>query len=101
MNNLELIKVVSMEPSFQGEPTPEVLKGFQVLLYRHPEQDTVSLTLDFFTNTLLVSPTMPADRADACIESILVGLRFGYVAAGYKKEGDMWVPQPEHFQSKQ
>ncbi len=90
-----------MEPSFQGVSTPEVLKGFQVLLYRHPEEDMVSLTLDFFTNTLLVSPKMPADHADACIESILVGLRFGHVAAGYKKEGDMWVPQSEHFRSDQ
>ncbi|OGJ57407.1 hypothetical protein A2881_02755 [Candidatus Peribacteria bacterium RIFCSPHIGHO2_01_FULL_55_13] len=100
MSKPELLKVVSMEPTYNGRPTPEVLRYFQVLLYGNPD-GSVSLTLDFCAGTLLVSPKMPPDRAQDCIQSILLGIRFGHVAAGYKKDGDMWVPQSEHFQTNQ
>lgn len=100
MSNPELLKIVSMEPAYQGLPTPEVLRCFQILVFGHPDR-RVSLHVDFCTQTLLVSPKMPGERVSDCIESILVGLRFGHVAAGYKKEGDVWVPQSGHFQPKQ
>jgi len=100
MSKPELLKIISLEPTYHGQPTPEVLRCFQILLYGHPD-GMVSLHVDFCTQTMLESPKMPPDRVSDCVESIIVGLRFGHVAAGYRKEGDMWVPQPEHFQSKQ
>jgi hypothetical protein len=100
MSKPELLKIVSMEPTYQGLLTPEVLQCFQILVYGHPD-GMVSLNVDFCTQTMLESPKMLPDRVSDCIESIFVGLRYGHVAAGYKKEGDMWVPQSENFQSKQ
>ncbi len=91
MSTNEVLDLISMEPTYLGEPTPDVLLGFQIRVLPTEEEGFVKLSVDFFTNSLLVSPKIPADQADICIESMLVGLRFGHSAAGYKKIGDTWV----------
>ncbi len=91
MCNHEVIDLVSMEPTYLGNPTPEVLMGFQIRVFPANEKGFVKLSVDFFTNSLLISPNLPADQVDASIQSVLVGLRFGHAAARYKKVGDQWI----------
>lgn len=95
MSSSELIDIVSMNPTFCGKPVAEVLRCFQVRVFKHPEPGHVQLSLDFSTQSLLTSPKMPDEQTDACIESLQMGLVFGHAAAGYVKEGDMWVPRSE------
>lgn len=97
MSNPELIDIVSMNPTFCGQPVAEVLRGFQVRVFKDSTPGYVQLSVDFYTQSLLTSPKLNAENADACIESLQMGLIFGHAAAGYKKEGNMWVPQKENF----
>lgn len=93
MSNPNLIEIVSMNPTFAGKPVAEVLRCFQVRVFEHPTPGYIQLSLDFCTHSLLTSPKLPAGQADACIESLHMGLVFGYAARGYVKDGDMWVPK--------
>ncbi|MDD4628262.1 MAG: hypothetical protein PHE68_02590 [Candidatus Peribacteraceae bacterium] len=98
MPNSTLLDIVSLDPEYQGKPTPEVLRCFQIRVLR-TDEDAVTLSIDFCTNPLLISPRIPLSQYEACIESLILGLRFGHAAAGYRKIGGMWVPSKEGFAS--
>jgi len=97
MSNQELIDIVSMNPTFCGQPVAEVLRGFQVRVFKVSTPGYVQLSVDFCTQSLLTSPKLNAENADACIESLQTGLVFGHAATGYLKKGNMWMSQKENF----
>ncbi|MBI3331429.1 hypothetical protein HYZ99_00530 [Candidatus Peregrinibacteria bacterium] len=87
--------VISMEPSYFGKPTPEVLRCFQIRVLKNAKYGTFNLSLDFCTQSMLQCKGVAPNEVKCRIRSLQWGLALGHAAAGYKQVGDMWVPSKE------